>query len=168
MVIRRWRTCISLIILLPILIAAIDMDAMFILTSLLILTVCGKSLCDLAVANFASEEFAIQYSAANTLAPTCKKDVQVTQAAVFGINVLIILHCLGSLRGSLPPFAAIMGVVAVSGWLFDLGRTLIHHVSPPDIEAEWTIRDTLLEIFIWSHNILNIVFVFVTLAIKFF
>ncbi len=168
MVIRRWRTCICLTVLLPIIIAAIDLEAMFVLMSLLILTLCGRSLCDLVVANFATDEFAARYSESNSFAPTCKKDVKVTQAVIFGINILIILYYISALRCGLPPFAMIMGTAVSLGWLFDLGRTLIHYVTPPDIEAEWTLRDTLLEIFMWSHNILNVVFVLVLFTLRFF
>lgn len=168
MVIRKWRTCLCLVVLLPALIALINREAMFVLMSLLILTVCGRSLCSLVVANFASEEFAMRYAAENALVPACAKDVKVTQAAVFGINILIILYCLGAMHGDIPVFALVMAIAVSLGWIFDMARTLVHYVSPPNLEADWSIRDALLEIFLWTHNILNIVFVFVMFAVKFF
>lgn len=168
MVIRKWRTCLCLVVLLPLLISLIDIEAMFVLMSLLILTISGRSLCNLIVVNFASDEFAARYMARNTASPVCAKDVRVTQTAVFGINILIILYCLSMLQTQPPVFAAVMAIAAALGWLFDLGRTLVHFVNPPDFEAEWTIRDALLEIFMWFNNILSIALVFVMFAIKFF
>lgn len=167
MVIRKWRTCFFLVVFLPTLITLIDANAMFILMSLLILTVCGRSLCNLVVANFASEEYALHYSEQNTFVPSCAKDAKVTQAAVFGINILIILYCIKSIQCQPPVFAIIMAAVVALGWIFDLGRTLIHFVCPPDLDADWTIRDSLLEVFLWVHNILSIALVLVMFVVRY-
>ncbi len=167
MVIRKWRTCFFLLVFLPIIITIIDVNAMFILTSLLILTVCGRSLCSLVVANFASEEYALRYNEQNTFVPTCAKDAKVTQAAIFGINILIILYCIKSIQYQPPIFAIIMAAAVALGWIFDLGRTLVHFVCPPDLDADWTIRDSLLEVFLWVHNILSIALVFVMFAVRY-
>lgn len=97
---------------------------------------------------------------------TNEKDRLLNRMMVFLLNLLFIIFFVFTYFAIDNVFLRIAAGITAANWIYDMARTFIPHKAAVNNE-EWTIKDTLAEIFLWFHNILTIAVVAVAFAVKF-
>ena len=155
------------LVALPAAIAWVSLDSFFILTSILVVLISAKSLRQLCIVNFGSEEAFAQLEQQNYQRFTpCEKTVKANRMMIFLLNLLFVIFFLYTFFVSDIVFLRIASGLAVTNWIYDMMRTFMRS-QDVDESDEWTFKDTLSEFFLWFHNILTIVVVVAVFAVKF-
>lgn len=167
MLIKNRISLVALMVALPIMLVLISIDSFFVLMSILILLISGKSLRQLYVLNFGSDAAFEAMELRASRRQMNEKDRQLNRMMVFLLNLLFIIFFAYTYFAIDNVFIRIAAGITAANWIYDMARTFIPHKVAVDNNEEWTIKDTLAEIFLWFHNILTIAVVAVTFAVKF-
>jgi len=156
-----------LMVVMPVAIALISLESFFVLTSILVLFTSGKSLRQLFILNFRSDEaFAELEQQAFRIQAVDKHTLKVNRMLVFFLNLLLIIFFVYIFLISESIFLRLASGLVATNWIYDMLRTFTRSNEADDNE-EWTLKDTLAEIFLWSHNILTITVVAIAFSVKF-
>ena len=148
------------------LVLLVNADAFFVITTLLILSVTSKSLKQLFIVNFASDETYERFISGARVMQT-KRDVLLSRAIIFCLNALFILFFVYTFFIATSSVLKIMAIIITVAWSYDVLKTIGNIVAPKDPDSSWSWRDSLSEIFMWLHNITSIVFTVILFTVKF-
>ena len=168
MVITNWESLFMLMVFAPAVVAFVNVDAFFVLTSILILLISSKSLKQLIVANFGSDAMFERMQQENYLKSNNSGSKKLDLTIVFLLNFLFIIFFVYTYFISGNVFLKIAAIIVSANWVFDLIRTINNSIAFVNPEREWTVRDTLAEVFMWIHNVSTIAFVIIAFGVKFF
>jgi|GEM_PF-2756064 len=168
MLIRSRISLFAFMVALPVMLAFISLDSLFVLMSILILLISGKSLRQLYILNFGSDAAFEAMELRALRRQTNEKDRQLNRMMVFLLNLLFIIFFVFTYFAVDNVFLRIAAGITVANWIYDMARSFIPHKATANTNnEEWTFKDTLAEIFMWFHNVLTIAVVAVAFAVKF-
>ena len=169
MLIRSRLALFIVIAILPAIIALVSINSFFVLTSILVVLICGKSLVKLCIANFGSNkalrEMDRRFSEHRTPTEYMRKTHRM---AVFLLNLLFIFFFIYVCYDCTHTALKIVAALVVANWIYDMLRTFKPQPETEEERKTWTVSNTLSEIFVWVHNILTIGVVGTALVIAFF
>ena len=158
-----------LMVILPAAIAWVSVDSFFIITSILMILLCGKSLRQLCILNFGSDEaFAeLERQSYQNQAPD-EMSRKANKTLVLLLNILFIIFFVYISFISDNIILRFAAGFACANWIYDMLRNISPKTNTEISNNEsWTIKDTLAEFFLWFHNILTIAVVGFAFAVKF-
>ena len=168
MLIRSRFSLFMLMVVLPVTIALINIESFFVLTSILILFISGKSLRQLFILNFGSdsafEALEQQHQQRQMLDEKSRK---LNRMMVFLLNLLFIIFFVYIFFISDNIVLRSAAIIAAASWVFDMLRTFAPKKQMIDSNEGWTFKDTLAEVFLWFHNLSTIAVVAVVFAVNF-
>ena len=153
-------TIFAVAVMAPIFIACINLKAFWVATALLMVYFSVKSLKELIIANFASDEFYYRYMSGKVQSES-EAFILTDAILVCGAYALIITMLFMSIFMFEPIFIRAGAVGLLSLWLFDFHKVF----SKPSDDEEWSIADTVREIIMWTQSIGSVVFTAVALFI---
>ena len=166
MVIRS-KFSLFMFMLAPVIIAIINIESFFVLTSILILFTSGKSLKRLYIVNFGSDAafdaLEQKYHQRKSLDEQTR---QLNRTMIFLLNLLFIIFFVYTYFVGDSVLLRVASLVTVANWIYDMLRTFVPQAKMSD-NSEWTFKDTLAEFFLWFHSILTVLVVVAVFAIKF-
>jgi len=168
MVIKSRFAAFMLMVIAPLAIVLISIESFFVLTSILVIFTSGKSLRQLFMLNFRSDEafFELEQNACR-LESLDENARKINRMVVFLLNLLLIVFFIYIFVLSNNIFLRIAAGLVATNWIYDMLRTFTRADQTNDDNEEWTFKDTLAEIFLWSHNISTIVVVAIAFVVMF-
>ena len=167
LVIKSRLSAFMLMIVMPMAIALICNESFFVLTSILVVFVSAKSLKQLFALNFCSDEaFSELEQQSYRLQVADENARKLNRTIVFLLNLLLIIFFVYICVVSNNIFLRLTSGLVAANWIYDMLRTFTRDNDVDDSE-EWTFKDTLAEIYLWSHNVLTIAVVVFAFIVKF-
>ena len=167
MVLKSRLAVFMFMVITPLAIALISLESFFVLTSILVIFTSGKSLRQLFILNFCSDEaFWELEQQVYRVQTTDENTRKVNRMVVFLLNILLVIFFVYICFATYNIFLRFASGLVAANWIYDMLRTFTRSNNVDDSEG-WTLKDTLAEIFLWSHNILAIAVVTVAFAVKF-
>lgn len=173
---RNFFMMVFMVVVFPLTIIFYNTDAFFLMVSLVLVFISVGSLNGLMAQDegkYEREELETEEDeeAASEIGETLGLNVhKLGYGLVIAVDLIIVLYYLYTFLMIDWTFLKAVAVVLIADWLYDIikvidGMINVHN-SEEDDSITW--KDRLYELYLWTHNIVNIGFVITVVLLKFF
>ena len=153
MAVKERLAILMIAVIAPIFMVCVDIRAFWVATSFIMLFFSLKSLINLCILNFASDEFYEKHSE-----KVCEYQsafsVLTDAILMCGAYALILIMLFISFFLFKSPMIKGISLILMIMWGYDFYKVF----SKPDEDEDWSIKDTIKEILIWGQGILSVIF----------
>ena len=146
-------TVFALAVLIPIFVVCINLKAFWIATAVLMVYFSVKSLKELIIVNFASDEFYEKYMSGKGKASSTAL-VLTDAILVCGAYALIMIMLFISFFLVHSIIMKMFSLILLLIWAFDFHKVF----TKPSEDEDWSYKDTIKEIIMWAQSSLSIIF----------